>query len=218
MPRLPLAHRSLATRLVLVGGFVTFLLMLYTMHPSSARIRSSVSDIFSARQRSECTPQDWASGQWVRRVSPRTSRQNATSVADVLEFQGFEGCASDREYKWHLAAEDDQLDRYPEVTAYEWTPPPTCKARRFDREAFVQDLVEKGGWLLLGGKSMVSSILLHYLHRCHCPILSPLPVSWLRGAKICTHPRLPCPCRRQCHELLAFPVSFGRPIVWNDAF
>lgn len=152
MPRLSLGHRSLTTKVIILGGFITFLLTLYTTHPSSARLRSSVSDIFAIRQRSQCTPQQWSSGQWTRRVPPRTTKQNATSVADVLEFEGFEGCASDREYKWHLAAEDDQLDRFPEVTAYRWTPPPSCNVRQFDREAFVQDLVEKGGWLLLGGE------------------------------------------------------------------
>lgn len=150
MPRLSLS--SLATKLVLLGGFITLLLTIYTTHPSSSRIRASVADIFSIRQRSQCTPQQWANGQWTRRVPPRTTKTNVTSVADILEFDGFEGCASDREYKWHLGADEDQWDRFPEVSAHRWTPPPSCNVRQFDREAFVQDLVEKGGWLLIGGE------------------------------------------------------------------
>ena len=151
MPRLSLSHRSLATKLVLLGGFCTFLLTLYTTHPSSARLRSSVADIFAPRQRSQCTPEEWSAGQWTRRTPPRSGKHNVSSVADVLEFGGFQGCASDREYKWHLGADDDQWGRFPEVAAYKWTPPPSCNARQFNREAFVQDLVEQGGWLLIGG-------------------------------------------------------------------
>ena len=145
-------QKSLATKVIVLAALITFLLTLYTTHPSSARLRDSFSDLFSVRLRSECTPEQWASGQWTRREPPRTSKQNVSSVADVLEFEGFEGCASDREYKWHLAAEDDQWDRFPEVAAYQWTPPPSCNVRQFNREAFVQDLVENGGWLLIGGE------------------------------------------------------------------
>ncbi|GJE90055.1 hypothetical protein PsYK624_061780 [Phanerochaete sordida] len=143
-------QRGLVLKVVALGAVITFLLTLYTTHPSSAGLRASVSDIFSVRQRSQCTPEQWASGQWTRRDPPRTHKQNASSVADVLEFEGFQGCASDREYKWHLAADDDQFDRFPEVAAYKWTPPSTCNVRELDREAFVADLVEKGGWLLIG--------------------------------------------------------------------
>jgi hypothetical protein len=165
MPRLSLSHRSLATKLIVMGGLVTFLLTLYTMHPSSARLRASVSDIFSIRQRGECSPQDWASGQWTRRVPARTTKQNVTSRADVLEFEGFEGCASDREYNWHLSADEDQWDRFPEVTAYQWTPPASCNVRQFEREAFVRDLVEKGGWLLIGGKYFLITLQRRHLRR-----------------------------------------------------
>ena len=77
-----------------------------------------------------------------------------SDIADVLAFGGFEGCASDREYKWHLGADDDQLGRFPEVAAYDWTPAPSCNVRQFQREAFVKDLVEQGGWLLIGGECL----------------------------------------------------------------
>lgn len=145
-------QRGLVLKVVGLGAVITFLLTLYTAHPSSAGLRASVSDMFAARQRSQCTPEQWAAGQWTRRTPPRTHKQNASSVAEVLEFEGFQGCASDREYKWHLAADDDQFDRFPEVAAYEWTPPSSCNVRDLDREALVADLVEKGGWLLIGGE------------------------------------------------------------------
>lgn len=215
MPRLSLSHRSLATKLVLMGGLVTLLLTLYTMHPSSARLRASVSDIFSIRQRSECTPQDWASGQWTRRVPART-KQNVTSRADVLEFEGFEGCASDREYSWHLAADEDQWDRFPEVAAYQWTPPSSCNVRQFEREAFVRDLVEKGGWLLLGGECPFShSITAAALETTlSCPRLTselPQPGQILPAARKLFLAHFSCLLRARCTRALRsrFPRVLG---------
>ena len=85
---------------------------------------------------------------------PRSS-STVQSVADVLALEGFQGCASDSEYKWHLAADEDQWDRFPDVASYVWTPPDECNVRPLDTEALVQDLVEKGGWLLIGGEFLL---------------------------------------------------------------
>jgi len=150
MSRLLLSQRNVTAKLILIGGLITFLLTIYTLHPSSSKLRDSVSGIFSIKEQSRCTPEQWSSGQWTKRNPPRTHKQNATSVADVLEFEGFEGCASDREYKWHLSADNDQLGRFPTVASYEWTPSEECHARRFDRAEVIRDMVENGGWLLIG--------------------------------------------------------------------
>ncbi|OBZ70729.1 hypothetical protein A0H81_09456 [Grifola frondosa] len=71
--------------------------------------------------------------------------------ADALEFMGFQGCASDREYYWHLAADTERLwDRFPGVTSWEWTPADGCEVRPLEPAAMVKDMVEQGGWLLIG--------------------------------------------------------------------
>lgn len=143
---------SRTAKLLIFGGFLTSLLTLYTLHPSSSRLRDSVSGIFWIKQQPQCPPDLWASGQWAHRNPPRTDIQNVTSVADVLALEGFQGCASDREYKWHITADEDQWDRFPDVASYEWTPPTNCNVRHFERQQVIRDMVEKGGWLLLGGE------------------------------------------------------------------
>ncbi|KAF7790710.1 hypothetical protein EIP86_001666 [Pleurotus ostreatoroseus] len=139
-------------RLIILGGVVTFLLTVWTLHPSSPTLGSSLalSNVLSSpRKSSPCSPSLWSAGQWKRMEQPRSS-STVQSVADVLALEGFQGCASDREYKWHLAADEDQWDRFPDVASYIWTPPDECNVRSLDTEALVQDLVEKGGWLLIG--------------------------------------------------------------------
>lgn len=147
-----LRHMRPVTKLLILGGFLTFLLTLYSLHPSSTRLRQSVSGVFSFRERKPCSPELWSDGQWTRRIPPHSTKANASNVADVLEFHGFEGCASDREYKWHLGADDSELSRYPDVSSWQWTPPSRCNARPFVKEEVVQDLVENGGWFLVGGE------------------------------------------------------------------
>lgn len=68
---------------------------------------------------------------------------------DALFFSGFEGCASSREYYWHLAADkEDQWDRFPRAHSYEWVG--QCGLGPIDPELIVKHLVEDGGWLLVG--------------------------------------------------------------------
>lgn len=96
-----------------------------------------------------CSPQAWNSGKWSRRT---TTKMAATSVQDVLEFEGFNGCTSDREHTWHFSGDETQWFRFPEVTSYEWTPSGECDVRQFNPELVIRDMVEKGGWLLIGGE------------------------------------------------------------------
>ncbi|EPQ56891.1 hypothetical protein GLOTRDRAFT_73361 [Gloeophyllum trabeum ATCC 11539] len=72
-------------------------------------------------------------------------------VNDALVFAGLEGCAADREYAWHLAADRPEMwDRFPAVTSWKWQPAEECHVRPLDGAAMTKDLVEQGGWLLLG--------------------------------------------------------------------
>jgi hypothetical protein len=70
-------------------------------------------------------------------------------------FAGLEGCASSREFWWHLAADNEgQYDRFPDADSWKWDLEDTeCQNFRDlekQKEEFVRDLVEKGGWLILG--------------------------------------------------------------------
>lgn len=154
-------HGRLAWKLIALGASFTFLLTLYTMHPSSAPLKQSLYGVFSQSPltythaeppsfSTRCSPQQWSAGQW-RAIPPRSSPE-VTGVADVLALDGFSGCAADREYLWHLGAEEDQWGRYPDVASYVWTPPDECHVRPLEKENMVRDMVEEGGWLLLGGE------------------------------------------------------------------
>ncbi|KAI1785474.1 hypothetical protein LXA43DRAFT_976214 [Ganoderma leucocontextum] len=104
----------------------------------------------SSRQRGTCPPLSWAAGQWVSKPPP-TTRTNLTKPQDAYEFLGLQGCASSREHWWHLAADKPELyDRFPAVASWEWSPPSDCAVRDLDPSAIVKDLVEQGGWLLIG--------------------------------------------------------------------
>lgn len=71
----------------------------------------------------------------------------------MFEFSDLEGCTSDREFYWHLGVDhDDQYERFPDVMDYEWVPSDECTGvRKMDAGMFVRDLVQEGGWLVLGG-------------------------------------------------------------------
>ncbi|KZT65359.1 hypothetical protein DAEQUDRAFT_747087 [Daedalea quercina L-15889] len=70
---------------------------------------------------------------------------------DALAFGGFEGCASSREFWWHLAADNERLwDRFPAATSWDWTPGDDCEMAPLSGAAIVKDMIESGGWLLIG--------------------------------------------------------------------
>jgi hypothetical protein len=75
-----------------------------------------------------------------------------TKPEDALAFSGLGGCASSREYFWHLAADkEEQWDRFPDAQSWEWLPSKECDIGPLDSEMLVKHLVEQGGWLLVGG-------------------------------------------------------------------
>lgn len=96
-----------------------------------------------------CTPEDWSSGSWVKKSEPK----QVLKADDVYEASGFLGCASNREVGWHLSSDhENELPWRGNVSAYEWRPAPHCKVPNNYRDSLLTDLVQKGGWLLIGGE------------------------------------------------------------------
>ncbi|KAH7869195.1 uncharacterized protein C8R40DRAFT_1155648, partial [Lentinula edodes] len=59
---------------------------------------------------------------------------------------GFEGCASSREFYWHLGSDNGEMwDRFPVVSSWRWG-----LYDEKNKRQFVRDLVQNGGWLLIG--------------------------------------------------------------------
>ncbi|CAL1705920.1 unnamed protein product [Somion occarium] len=146
-----LERRFLHGKKLLAFGILTLVfLALYTFFPSSSFSSWTPSlDFLASRVRSGCTPEQWANGQWIPRTL-HTNKTEMTKQEDALEFIGFEGCASSREFFWHLGADVQNWDHFPGVAAWKWKPSNECDIRAFDAEALVQDMVEQGGWLLIG--------------------------------------------------------------------
>ncbi|KAG6825614.1 hypothetical protein H0H93_000472, partial [Arthromyces matolae] len=77
-----------------------------------------------------------------------------TQEMQAFEFSGFEGCAKARGLFWYLASDNmNQWDRFPKAHSYKWTvgPDDGCEGlQELNREKMLQDMVQQGGWLLLG--------------------------------------------------------------------
>lgn len=99
----------------------------------------------------KCPAEAYAAGAWrpANKFPPGTKMKDKS---DAVAFGGFEGCAADREFYWHLGSDhpDQWENRFPMAYDHVWSPPEGCDIRPFDREALVTDLVQKGGWLLVG--------------------------------------------------------------------
>ncbi|KAL0956939.1 hypothetical protein HGRIS_003041 [Hohenbuehelia grisea] len=136
-------------KLLFLGIILTLTLLFNIYSPPS--IPALQQSIFSPHRwlRPSCAPNDYAAGNWT--FNPRTNRTKMTDKTDAFAFSGFEGCASSREVFWHLASDKtEQWDRFPNAQSWTWTPGERCNIAPFDKEAMVRDLVEEGGWLLLG--------------------------------------------------------------------
>jgi hypothetical protein len=101
-----------------------------------------------------CSPEAYAAGKWTRKhgSSPLRSKDG------VLAVSGFQGCASSREVDWHLGtswnAEDEftKLQWRGNASSYDWFPGAGCEDySKVDAAVLVRQLVEEGGWLILGG-------------------------------------------------------------------
>ena len=143
-----MARRSLSFRLVLLGSLLSLLFLLYASYDDDyLGLLHGPHELFTS-----CPPAAYNnSGQWV--YHPRTNSHNMSSPDDALAFSGFQGCASSREFYWHLAADKpEQWDRFPAAQSWRWVPTQCNQMRKFEPERVVQDLVEHGGWLLVGGE------------------------------------------------------------------
>jgi len=137
-----------STRVLAFGAVVTLLLTVYMFFPSTYSKLPSA--LFESRVRSPCSPEAWSNGNWTP-SKPSTNLTALSREEDVLQFAGFEGCASDREFYWHFAADrPEQWNRFPDAMSWKWTPSDECNARPLEPTAMVQDMVENGGWLLIG--------------------------------------------------------------------
>ncbi|KAG2341071.1 hypothetical protein BDR05DRAFT_1001990 [Suillus weaverae] len=141
--------RSLSTRFLLIGVIITFMITLYTFSSYSLHTSEWSSILSPHRQHSSCTPEQWSNGRWV--YSPTSDLVNLTRPEQALSLAGFEGCAADREYYWHLGADrEEQWGRFPKVSSYRWVPSSQCNVQPLDGAAMVKDMVENGGWFLIG--------------------------------------------------------------------
>ncbi|PFH53720.1 hypothetical protein AMATHDRAFT_136828 [Amanita thiersii Skay4041] len=138
--------RSVSTRIIFLGTSLSFLLFFYAY--------SSVSDGYNISFKDDnnysCSPLAYSAGKWA--FHPKSNASTFTSRDDALKFSGFDSCASSREFFWHLAADNqDQWSRFPAAHNWEWVPSRQCQGLRpFNAEQVVKDLVEQGGWFLVG--------------------------------------------------------------------
>ncbi|KAJ8586121.1 hypothetical protein M405DRAFT_772077 [Rhizopogon salebrosus TDB-379] len=137
--------RSFSTKIILLGVIITFAITLYNFsYPDSFHIFD-----WSPQQHTSCTPEQWSDGRWV--YSPTSDLQALTSPEQAIAFAGFEGCTSDREIRWHLGTDqEEQWNRFPNVSSYKWVPSGQCDIHQLNGAAMVKDMVENGGWFLLG--------------------------------------------------------------------
>ncbi|KAG2123765.1 hypothetical protein DEU56DRAFT_983755 [Suillus clintonianus] len=147
---LAIRHRFLPTKFVLLGVFITFVIALYTFSsPYSFRLSEWSPLLSLQRQRSSCTPEQWSSGRWV--YTPTSDLETLTRPEQALALAGFQGCAADREYRWHLGVDfEEQWGRFPNVSSYKWVPSSQCNVQPLNGAAMIKDMVENGGWFLIG--------------------------------------------------------------------
>ncbi|TEB28043.1 hypothetical protein FA13DRAFT_1735932 [Coprinellus micaceus] len=162
--------------LILFLVFGSLLFLSTTTERGRSIATNPPSYVFKPSEKGSCSPKEYSSGRWVRRpywLRPGPlSKTNAddtlfdiepdsgppvtmTKHEDILKFARFEGCASNREYWLQLGADIVEMwDRFPRAHEWEWVPAGQCGLggglREWDKEEMVRDLVEKGGWLLIG--------------------------------------------------------------------
>ncbi|XP_006457300.1 hypothetical protein AGABI2DRAFT_229641 [Agaricus bisporus var. bisporus H97] len=205
--------RTFTGRLVALGAAVTTLILVYTYASPLSSFPNIIPNITYPKP--TCSPESYSNGTWSFR--PRTNQTSLTSKEDALMFAGFDGCASSREVDWHLAIDvGEKWDRFPDVSSWEWVPGETCQGlRQFDSAALVKELVEDGGWLLIGDSvtenhffSISCSL---YPHVIATPYYAP-GSSWDRGwpQNLYLNPNSPI------ISSIAFPPGFnitGTPLV-----
>lgn len=103
-------------------------------------------------QLASCPPEAWQDGQWKYNPRSNSTKTSARTKEDAHAFAGFAGCASSREYEWHLGYDSEKQQRkLPKVDSYQWTPTSGCDIDPLNGAVLTRELVEHGGWLMIGG-------------------------------------------------------------------
>ncbi|KAG8969055.1 hypothetical protein FRC03_004729 [Tulasnella sp. 419] len=135
------------TRIICIFSFVFLLLFIYIWQKPTFRHTPNLDSSFPPFIDGKCSPEAWSAGKWERKEDP----PQVVEPEDVYKASGFLGCASSREIQWHLSNDHpNEMNWRGNVSAYDWVPPSTCGDIPDDREMIVKDLVEQGGWLLIG--------------------------------------------------------------------
>jgi hypothetical protein len=142
-------------------SFAVFFLYLsgYPYNPTEVLFPQNEVVAFETRP-GTCPPRAYSNGKWTGPYY-RTQDREMTNETQALAFAGFDSCASSREFWWHLAADNkDQWDRFPKAQSYRWTVGKEDGCDGFEssvnsrgelnKEQMVKDMVEQGGWLMLG--------------------------------------------------------------------
>lgn len=138
--------------LMLMGGASIVLTLMFAGYQYSGNLNlQPLMQYGDTHGRGTCPAEAYSAGSW----QPANKFPSGTKMkgsADAIGFGGFEGCAADRELFWHLGSDRSEQweNRFPMAYDYAWSPGEGCNIRPLDREALVTDLVQKGGWLLVG--------------------------------------------------------------------
>ncbi|KAG8983831.1 hypothetical protein FRB94_008686 [Tulasnella sp. JGI-2019a] len=153
---LQLSQASSLTRGVIIFGLFSVVLTFFAWsNPSYVDTSSyfSGSSATTTSKQSEfavqgCSPEDWAGGSWQEKSHPVVVH----TPDDAFPASGFLGCASNREVEWHLSRDHPEYNDWRgNVSRWDWQGAGRCSADvPNDRETMVIDLVENGGWLLIG--------------------------------------------------------------------
>jgi hypothetical protein len=133
---------------------LTLALTLLTL-PLKPRVRDLpvlTTTVAPERKRASCSPEAWTDGQWKYRPRSNSTKTSAATEEEVHALAGFTGCTSSRQYEWHLGYDSKERQRkLPKVDSYQWTPSTECDIHPLHGAALTKELIEQGGWLLVGG-------------------------------------------------------------------
>ncbi|KAJ7592623.1 hypothetical protein C8J56DRAFT_1161729 [Mycena floridula] len=140
---------KLIARLTVTAVIVFGSLLIY--HAEYLGLREASVPYFPTHTKGEptCPPSEWIKGQWVTKTNYTFgSLKDTEQLDEVYAMAGFKNCASNRQRDWHLGGPKQRPDRFPKVTSFEWQG--GCDIRPWSADKMVKDLVELGGYLLLG--------------------------------------------------------------------
>lgn len=96
-----------------------------------------------------CSDEDYSNGEWYKQSESDLIEKGE----GVYKLGGFQGCASNNFADKMLGIEGNGpvTSRRKLQSSFEWRPSQKCKIGKFNKEIMVRNLVEKGGWLIVGG-------------------------------------------------------------------